>query len=141
MNLAALHELWVRSFSGDGALFRLEGVAVDDRDGKVIFTVRSILWEERDGGELSIRDVKEQECFLGDADDFDDEARNAAAAAAFDVVFAEVSLALSDDDRDASMPADFVPRDLLSLGNCETRQQFEKALRTKKRLGRFLPAL
>lgn len=131
--LKALKELWTSSFSGPAvALELLEFTA---REGNVFVVARTIT-RDADG---SIRDVREQECFMGALADYDDDARNAAMAEAFAAVAQEVVDTCSAERWETVMPADVMPRDLAGLGNCETRAQFEKALRTKKRLGPLLP--
>lgn len=130
--LARLRALWVCSFSG--AAVALEVVEVNAREEMLFATVRTI-GKDADG---SIRDVREQECCLGALDDYDDDVRNVAMVEAFALVAAEVVAGSSAASWESVMPADLMPRDLARLGNCETRAQFEKALRTKKRLGRWL---
>ncbi|MDP2344140.1 MAG: hypothetical protein Q8O67_24495 [Deltaproteobacteria bacterium] len=117
-----------------GSCGMFSGVELIDREGSLIFTVQTIVFDE--GG--SITDVREQECFFGKIADYDDDARNLALAEALIVVVGEAVAALKVDDWQLVMPVDLVPRDLVTLGNCDTQAQFEKALRTKKRLGKYL---
>lgn len=130
--VARLKTLWTISLHGTDVGF--EVVDVVERDGHLIVVARTVIWENG-----SLRDVREQECFFGSLDDYDDDARNVAMAEAFAAVAGEVVAAATPTSFEALMPDDIACGDLAALGNCETRPQFEKALRTKKRLGAHLP--
>lgn len=125
-------------------LIRLE-VVVDgdvpapDSSGPASCAVfRLIIWEERDGM-LSIRDVKEQQVYMGWPVLYDDAERVAAFFEAYGEVFAEVA------DRGVEvverlMPHDLINADALKLKRAHTREDFAAALRAKRRLGRYLEA-
>ena len=131
--LARLGSLWTRTVRrGD---FSLEVIDIVERDDRLFATVRTILWS----GD-HIEDVREQEAFFGTAEDYDVDARNVAMVEAWLVVVGDVFAAMTVEAFNQLMPADFVFGDLAGLGNCETAPQFEKALRTKKRLGAYLPS-
>ena len=125
----------------DGACVSLEIVDLCVRDHgdapRVFITARVLGWDDKG----ALCDVKEQEVYFGALDDYDDAARDAAAAAAYGAVIVEVLGHLRGSMvtmAEGLMPADLVCGDLAGLGNCEAQPQFERALRTKKRLGRFL---
>ncbi len=121
-----------------------------EHDGAWRATIRTVTWDI-EGGQRSIRDVKEQDVFLGFADTFDDPRLPAYLegwAAALRFIFtrhAELSAegALPARVREAfeqSMPSDFVCPDLLALRRPQSADDFTEALlSSKKRLGRFVP--
>lgn len=112
-------------------------------------TLRTITWDI-EGDQRSIRDVKEQDVFLGFADTFDDPRLPAYLegwAAALRFIFtrhAELSAegALPERLHEAfneSLPSDFICADLLALRRPQSADDFMEALlSSKKRLGRFI---
>jgi len=127
-----LKALWLTPIRrGD---FSIEFADIVERDGRLFATVRTLTW---DGA--AVNDVREQEALFGAPEDFDKDDRNVAMVEAWLAVMEEVFAAMTHETFSGLMPADFIFRDLGSLGNCETRPQFEKALRAKKRLGAYLP--
>lgn len=126
-----LTPLWCKAWKGTD--ISLEIVRFEERGDVVVAVARTVVFE--DG---LIRDIKEQEVSFGDAADYDDDERDGAAAAAFDVVAGAVVGGMTRQTFELLMPADLVCGDLAGLGNCEAQAQFEKALKTKKRLGRWL---
>lgn len=119
-------------------LVKLEVVAGEDeddgRDEPAAFAViRLIIWDQRDGL-LSIRDVKEQQVFMGWPVLFEDGERVAAFFAALGEVIAEIPL----EEVETLMPHDLMCADALKLKRATTREDFAAALRAKSRLGQFL---
>ena len=98
-----------------------------------IAVVRLIVWETRDGTE-SIRDIKEQELYMGWPVFYDDEERIEAFFAALGGVIAEIGL----EAVECLMPHDLMRTDVLKLKRARTREDFDAALRAKSRLGKFL---
>lgn len=117
-----------------GSMAMFSGVDVQVRDGALVFKARILSFDDN-----GARDIKEQDCSFGDVADYDDDARNRALCAAFAVVVTEALTAMTPGAFEVLMPVDFVPKDLATLGNCETQADFEKALRAQKRLGKHLP--
>ncbi|HEY1098591.1 MAG TPA: hypothetical protein VGF99_06670 [Myxococcota bacterium] len=139
IDIERLKGLWVRDLRvGD---YTIEIVDVVARGDDAIATVRGIHW---DGD--AVRDIREQEAKLGALDDFDDDdgddgsVRNVALVEAWAAVVEQLLGTLDDDDFYELMPADLIFSDLPHLVTCQTREQFDTALRAKKRLGARLPA-
>lgn len=128
--LKALWTITVRR--GD---YAVEFVDIVERDDRLFATVRTLTWS---GDQLN--DIREQEALFGVAEDFDKDDRNTAMVEAWAAVVEEVFANMTLEIFNGLMPEDLVFSDLGSLGNCETRLQFDKALRAKKRLGAYLPA-
>jgi hypothetical protein len=109
-------------------------------DGSLKATVRLIVWDVADDGVLAIRDVKEQEVWLGPASGLADPRLPACIAGwalALEQLFAQ------DDHEwvECLMPHDLMPSfvGLLALKRPRTPEDFAEALLgSKQRLGRFL---
>lgn len=114
-----------------------EAVAPAESDEPVAMAVvRLIVWEERDGLR-SIRDIKEQQLYLGWPVLYDDAERVANYFAAFAEVFAEIA---RPEIVERLMPHDLLITDALKLKRARSRDDFVAALRARSRLGRYLEA-
>jgi hypothetical protein len=124
---------------GDG-LVRLELVELDgsprhDSDDLALVVLRLIVFEDR-GGQPMIRDIKEQEIRCGSPSSYDNRERVEEMLHAQRVVLGEL-LRGPVDRFDTLMPADLLHTDVMSLARANTRDDFARALRAKRRLGKF----
>lgn len=139
--LESFAELLRDTFPARSELVALEFVAAELRDERgVVVTIRLVVWERGADGALAIRDVKEQEVFVGEAEDLDDP-RMAACVAGTNLALEQL---FNQDDLswvDSCMPADLLPpyAALLRLKRPRGAEDFAEALlASKQRLGRFL---
>lgn len=121
--------------------FRLEfvpDVEVRERDnGETVAlgVFRTISWDrDPSSGERMIRDVKEQQVYLGWPALYRDRERVAAYLQALEQALIEIP----DGALEELMPADLIHCEVLELRKAKTSEDFAKALRAKKRLGRWL---
>lgn len=101
-----------------------------------ISVVRMITWEAADDGTRSIRDIKEQELYMGWPVFYEDIDRIEAFFAALGDVLTEIPL----DAAAPMMPHELMCTDALKLKRAHTREDFAAALRAKSRLGPLLSA-
>jgi hypothetical protein len=116
-------------------LASLEFVEITEREQRGDFgvVVRLVIWDSSDGN-LTIRDIKEQDVFL----DMPIECtldRLGTYLAALEVVLVEV---LASKNADYLMPHDLLDLSALELVRAQTTDDFAKALRVKSRLGKYL---
>lgn len=98
-------------------------------------TFRTIVWErDPDTGERRVRDIKEQDIYMGWPKLYDERERVAAWAQALERVLSEIPM----DKLETLMPADLVHPKVLELRKAQSVEDFDKALRAKKRLGQWL---
>ena len=119
---------------GKNELASLEFVELSDRGGDTYgVVVRLIVWDEIDG-RSSIRDVKEQDCFvkLPANCTFD---RLVTYLRGMDMAMQDV---LASPKVETLMPHDLLDWSALALAKAETAEDFDKALRMKSRLGKYL---
>lgn len=115
-------------------LASLEFVELSDRGGgNYGMVVRLIVWDEVDGTR-SIRDVKEQDCFIKLPGDCTFE-RLVTYLRGMDMAMQDV---LASPRMESLMPHELLDWSALALRKAATAEDFDKALRLKSRLGRFL---
>ncbi len=110
--------------------------SVQKRDGAVWVVVRLVVWE-RNGEDLSIRDVKEQEVSLLPGSALDSPRLQAFLegwAMAVHAVFRDNAAAV-----ETLMPHDLIRPEVLELARPVTPEDFAMAFTAKSRLGKFLP--
>jgi hypothetical protein len=131
-----LHDIFMSEFplKAKNELASLEFVEISDRgDGKYGVVVRLVIWDEIDG-QSSIRDVKEQDCFIKLPEDCTFE-RLVTYLRGMDMALQDV---LASPQVMTSMPHDLLDWSALALAKAETVEDFDKALRMKSRLGKYL---
>jgi hypothetical protein len=117
-------------------LASLEFVELSNRDdGKYSMIARLVIWDEIDG-QRSIRDIKEQDCFIKLPDDCSFE-RLVTYLRGMEMALLD---ALDSPEVRTLMPHDLLDWSALALRKAETVEDFDKALRMKSRLGKFLVA-
>jgi hypothetical protein len=115
-------------------LASLEFVELSDRGGEQYGTVvRLIVWDEIDG-KSSIRDVKEQDVYLDLPHDCTFE-RLVIYLRGMEMAMEDV---LASPQVETLMPHDLLDWSALKLRKAETAEDFDKALRLKSRLGKYL---
>lgn len=141
MELAEFCELLRDTFPARSELASLEFVDAELRDGRaVMVTIRLVGWERDADGSASIRDVKEQECFMGEAELL---VHPLLAACVQGTVMALDQLFAQDDLKwvETAMPADLLRPfgALLRLKRPRSAEDFAEALlASRQRLGQFL---
>lgn len=112
----------------------------EDEDGEgERLTVRLIVWEERDG-QRQIRDVKEQQVWVGGTSELD-ATRLAVAVAGWRIALEQLFSQSDSSWLDALMPSDLTVSfpELVALKRPRTAEDFAEALLTsKQRLGRWV---
>jgi hypothetical protein len=131
-----LHDIFTSEFplKAKNELASLEFVELSARGGDTYgVVVRLIVWDEIDG-RSSIRDVKEQDCFVKLPADctFD---RLVTYLRGMDMAMQDV---LASPKIETLMPHDLLDWSALALAKAETVEDFDKALRMKSRLGKYL---
>jgi hypothetical protein len=112
----------------------LEFVELSDRDGgEYGAVVRLIIWEDANGT-LSIRDVKEQDIYVDLPEDCTFE-RLVMYLRGMEMAMQDV---LASPQIETLMPHDLLDWSALKLRKAETVEDFDKALRMKSRLGKYL---
>ena len=112
----------------------LEFVELSDRDGgEYGAVVRLFIWEDANGT-LSIRDIKEQDLYVDLPDDCTFE-RLVMYLRGMEMAMQDV---LASPQIETLMPHDLVDWSALKLRKAETAEDFDKALRMKSRLGKYL---
>jgi hypothetical protein len=101
--------------------------------------MRLVVWDLREGDPptASIRDVKEQEIYLGPASLLDRGERLLAFFAANHAVLEQ--LFATDCEVECLMPYELLKPDVLKLVRAQTADDFRQALMTKRRLGGLFP--
>jgi hypothetical protein len=99
-----------------------------------VAVVRLIVWDIGDGGKVSIRDIKEQEVYMGWPVYYEDRER----VASFFVALNQVLLEIKPSVAETLMPHDLLDTSVLALKRATTREDFAAALRAKSRLGKYL---
>ena len=135
MTREELQEIFSSEFplKGRNELASLEYVEIADRpDGNFAVVIRLICWDENNGVQ-SIRDVKEQQIYLP-VDDCSFE-RLVLYLRGMDMALQDV---LASKEVETLMPHDLLDWSALKLAKAETAEDFDKALRMKSRLGKFL---
>jgi hypothetical protein len=131
-----VHEALTLAFPAKSEHASLEFVDAEAREnGGVGVTLRLIVWDvNAETGVQSIRDVKEQQCYMpGDTSD--------ARLHAFAQALAHVlSRALAHPEIDYLMPHDLFICSPLKLKKAHTEADFIAALSVRSRLGRYLAA-
>ena len=103
-----------------------------------VATIRSIAWDvDLSTGNMSIRDIKEQEVNMGWPVYFEDMQRVAAYFSALSAILTELGKH-HPDEIDSLMPADLMHPEVLTLRRANTVADFDAALRVKSRLGLLL---
>ncbi len=136
MTREELQEIFSTEFplKAKNELASLEFVELSDRgDGEYGMVVRLVVWDEIDG-RRSIRDIKEQDCFIKLPEDCTFE-RLVTYLRGMDMAMQDV---LAGPQVETSMPHDLLDWSALALRKAETAEDFDKALRLKSRLGKFL---
>jgi hypothetical protein len=136
MTREELQEIFSSEFplKAKNELASLEFVELDDRgDDAFGIVVRLIVWDHNNDM-LSIRDVKEQSCYLDLPDDCTFE-RLVTYLRGMDMAMQDV---LASPQVETLMPHDLLDWSALDLARAETVEDFDKALRMKSRLGKFL---
>jgi hypothetical protein len=131
-----LQEIFLSEFpleAKDGSA-SLNFVAVSDRsDGKYGLVVRLMTWEDNNG-KRAIRDIKEQDCLVELPEDCTFE-RLVTYFRGMDMAMQDV---LTTPRLEILMPHDLLDWSALELRKAETVEDFDKALRMKSRLGKYL---
>ena len=96
--------------------------------------VRLVVWDVGPDGAQSIRDIKEQDVYLGMPLECTLD-RLAIYLAALERVLADV---LETPQLETLMPHDILDLSALKLARASSVEDFEKALRAKSRLGKYL---
>lgn len=118
----------------DGSVTLLFG-AVSEREGGDLFvTVRKVLWDTR-AAERQVEMIYEQDVVIVPATARDDAERVRRFVGALGRALPPV---LGREAALVAMPHELVLADVLALARAETEADFERALVTKGRLGRFL---
>lgn len=104
---------------------------------RAVAVVRLIISEERDGLR-SVRDIKEQQIYMGWPVLYDDADRVAAFFAALGDVLGEIAEAGGTEVFECLMPHDLLDAGALKLKRARSRDDFSAALRAKSRLGRYI---
>lgn len=136
MTREELQEIFSTEFplKANNELASLEFVELSDRgNGTYGMVVRLVVWDKVDG-RSSIRDVKEQDCFIKLPDDCTFE-RLVMYLRGMDMAMQDV---LASPRMESLMPHDLLDWSALALRKAETAEDFDKALRLKSRLGKFL---
>jgi len=136
MTREELEEIFAAEFplKAKNDLAELAFVELSDRGiGRYGVVVRLICWAD-DHGTLSIRDVKEQDIFVDVPDDCTFE-RLVMYLRGMDMAMQDV---LASPEVDTLMPHDLLDWSALELQKAETVEDFDKALRMKSRLGKYL---
>lgn len=140
MNVPDTLEILRDAFPIGAGLASLELVPRDEEDSEgERLTVRLIVWEER-AGDRQIRDVKEQEVWVGGTSELD-ATRLAMAVAGWRMALEQLFSQSDSSWLDALMPSDLTVRlpELVALKRPRTAEDFAEALLTsKQRLGRWL---
>lgn len=116
------------------AVVKMSHPSGEEDDARLV--VRLIVFDEQEG-ERAIRDIKEQELFMGKVWLYEDEQRVCELLHAMQEVMSEV-LSKPLEVIDGLMPHDVLPRDLLTLKKARTREDFAAAMRKRSRLGKLL---
>jgi hypothetical protein len=104
-----------------------------------VATIRIISWDIDDAtGVQSIRDIKEQEVYMGWPVHYQDTERVAAFFTALGTIIRELGSRNVDPAIEGLMPADLLRADVLTLRRARTVADFDAALRAKSRLGLYL---
>ncbi len=120
---------------GKTGMASLEFVELSDRpDGNFAMVTRLVVWDVGPDGTQSIRDVKEQEIYLALPADCSFE-RLVTYLRGMDMAMQDV---LDSKELETLMPHDLVDWSALKLAKAETAEDFDKALRMKSRLGKYL---
>jgi hypothetical protein len=115
-------------------LASLEFVELSERDGgKYGIVIRLICWDEANGTR-SIRDIKEQDIYVDLPEDCTFE-RLVTYLRGMEMAMQDV---LASPQIETLMPHDLVDWSALELRKAETVEDFDKALRMKSRLGKYL---
>jgi hypothetical protein len=115
-------------------LASLEFVELSDRgDGKYGVVIRLFIWEDANGT-LSIRDIKEQDIYVDLPEDCTFE-RLVMYLRGMEMAMEDV---LASPQVETLMPHDLIDWSALKLRKAETAEDFDKALRLKSRLGKYL---
>jgi hypothetical protein len=105
--------------------------------GKVTF--RLILWDKAPGGELSIRDIKEQELYLYDPAYLTGDVPILSYLRGWSLALREVFQRAPMSTFETLMPHDLSDGGVLKLRKATTPEDYRKAFLVKSRLGKFLP--
>ena len=127
---------WMRElFPVRGGTVQMDYVLSALVDDRFRVTMRLIVFDTHDGKE-SIRDIKEQELDFCARQDAEPKERVQALIQAWASVLPD---ALGGPaEMDTVMPHDLAPTNAIRLARSRTREDFEKALRAKGRLGRYI---
>jgi hypothetical protein len=110
----------------------LNFVMLSDRGGgRYVVVMRLITWED-DNGKRAIRNIKEQDCDLPEDCTFE---RLVTYMRGMDMAMQDV---LMTPRLEILMPRDLLDWSALELRKAETAEDFDKALRLKSRLGKYL---
>jgi hypothetical protein len=110
-----------------------EDVVSDEEENKTCALIQLFLWEQQ-GDEWSIRDVKEQQLFLGWPALYDDRTR----VTEFLEAMRSVIGMMDPESVRMAMPHELVLAEVLKLKKAETRDDFKEALLAQSRLGKYV---
>lgn len=131
----AFREVFPIRASNELASLEYVGPAASEQALRVV--IRLIGWQMDEPGVASIRDVKEQELYVADRENTASAERVRACLRGLARVLA---VALTHAPVETLMPHDLLILNVLRLARAQTEDDFAKALSTKARLGRYLPA-
>lgn len=123
---------------GDSPAVHCQPAGPKEREAGLRLTLRLVTWERNpESGALSIRDVKEQQCYLGPVSLLQ---RGDRLTAFFRGICDALKTILeAEPDTAALMPYELWRPDILRLVRAQTADDFCRAALVPSRLGRYLP--
>jgi hypothetical protein len=141
-DLAGLRSLLMAAFPEtmepvEGAVCRLSCVDVTERVGAVVATLRLFVFD-LDGKEHIVRDIKEQECYLGIVTKLASNPKFPAFVAGWRLALDQLFRQSGKANSDAWMPHDLTHLSALDLKKISTAEEFRDSLLLRSRLGKLM---